>query len=381
MIAFEGWPEGPVLHTGDFRFHEGMREDPVLCRLAGGSVRCQMLHLDTTCAHESLARLPSKDASINVLLDLLDRHASENVFLHSHGLGDEALLHAVARYLPSGKLLFADERRYAEILITDPAFCAQFCARIMPGELLPVGRLVIVVPNSRTRGSSAFRSVLGIEVSCSTLWWAKRTQDGDSTGDCALPLLDRYGVWHILWSMHSSLVELQAIVSLMRPIQVRAICQALVVDSRTLAGVSSFIAELCGLPVVELQDMLETSDAPLSPAGSTGKSVWETAAETREFFTAQAMPTDTLAHLLADDDAPGFSSSLLASRPGPSRGLLRAHSSRASTTEIDQDSDCTTTLPDVDSPEPSRRLLRARSTNTSVGSSSPILRPRKAARH
>ena len=73
MLAFEGWPEG---HTGDCRFHNGMREDdPVLCRLAGGSVRCQMLHLDTTCAHESLANLPSQEASINMLLDLAVRIA------------------------------------------------------------------------------------------------------------------------------------------------------------------------------------------------------------------------------------------------------------------------------------------------------------------
>ena len=171
MIAFEGWPEGPVLHTGDFRFHDGLREDPVLCRLAGGSVRCQMLHLDTTCAHESLARLPSKDASINVLLDFLDRHVSENVFLHSHGLGDEALLDAVARSLPSGKLLFVDAQRYAEIMVTDPSFGARFCARITPGGVLPVGRLVIVVPNSCTRCSAAFCSIPGIQVSCSTLWW------------------------------------------------------------------------------------------------------------------------------------------------------------------------------------------------------------------
>ena len=290
MLAFEGWPEG---HTGDCRFHNGMREDPVLCRLAGGSVRCQMLHLDTTCAHESLANLPSQEASINMLLDLLDRHASENVFLHSHGLGDEALLDAVARYLPSGcKLLFADAQRYAKIMVTDPGFGARFCALITHGVPLPIGRLVIVVPNSPTRNAAALRNVPGIQVSCSTLWWAKRAQDDPdaSTGDCALPLLDKYGVWHILWSMHSSLVEQQALVSLMRPLQVRPICKSLMdghqAVSRTLADISRFIAELCGLPVVELGDLPEILDAPMSPESpqsppSPGKSALETAKRIR----------------------------------------------------------------------------------------------------
>ena len=158
------------------------------------------------------------------------------------------------------------------------------------------------------------------------------------------------------------------------------------VDSRTLADISRFIAELCGLPVVELGDLPEILDAPTSPqslAGSTGKSAQETAAETREFFGAQPMPDDTLTHLLADDlvgiDAPGFSSSSPDSLPGPSRRPLLPCLSKASTTDIDNDSDCTTTLPD-DSPEPSRRFLRARTTNSSHGSSSPIFRPRKAAR-
>ena len=167
----------------------------------------------------------------------------------------------------------------------------------------------------------------------------------------------------------------------MRPIQVRAVCQGLVVNSQTSAGSSRFIAELCGLPIVELGDLPEILDAPPSPAGSTGKSAQETAAETREFFAAQPMPDDTLTYLLADDlvRARGFSSSLPDSLPGPSRRPLLAHLSKASTTDIDHDSDCATTLAD-DNPEPSRRLLRARTTDSSHGSSSPVFRPRKAAR-
>ena len=183
-------------------------------------------------------------------------------------------------------------------------------------------------------------------------------------------------------------VEQQALVSLMRPLQVRPICKSLMdghqAVSRTLADISRFIAELCGLPVVELGDRPEILDAPLSPESppSPGKSVRETAAEMRELFDAQPMPDviDVLTHLLADDlpKALGCSSSLPDSLPGPSRKPLLAHLSCA-TTDIDRDSDCATTLPD-DSPEPSRRFLRARTTNSSHGSSSPIFRPRKAAR-
>ena len=218
IIVFEvdGWAEGrgPVIHTGDFRYHDELRQNPTLQRianLASSERRCQQIFLDATCAHEDLCRLPAKEASIAQLLDLLNRFSSGRVFLHSHGLGDEGLLVAVANDVRGrGKLLFADKDRYEEVKIAEPSFCRCFCELIEPDACLPdpIHRQVIVVANSRARGSDArLKDMAGIEISCSRMWWAKRARHHACDSWCR-PVCDEYGVWHICRSMHSSLNEL-----------------------------------------------------------------------------------------------------------------------------------------------------------------------------
>ena len=120
IVLFEGLPGEPVVNTGDFRLHEGLQCSPALQRVA--SARCVHLFLDVSCAHPALADVPTKRYSLAMIFDLLDRHPAENVLLHSHGLCDDQLLIAVARYFPGETLRFAAEGRLWQLQPTHGSF-------------------------------------------------------------------------------------------------------------------------------------------------------------------------------------------------------------------------------------------------------------------
>ena len=140
IIIFEGFANGrgPVIHTGDFRYYNELMENQTLQRVANLSsadiaTRCQLIFFDSTCAHEQLCKLPAKEHSIRQLLGLLDQFSRDTIFLHSHGLGDEELLSAVATGVQGlGKLQFACKDRYEEVKIWDPSFCHRFCELLAP---------------------------------------------------------------------------------------------------------------------------------------------------------------------------------------------------------------------------------------------------------
>ena len=108
---------GPILHTGDFRWYDGLLDNATL-RLAFSPERCQKLYLDVSWADERVMHLPSKQESINLLLDMLDNHPLDTFFLYTKGLGDEEILSAVA--LHTGENLWIRcQRRYKELEIAD----------------------------------------------------------------------------------------------------------------------------------------------------------------------------------------------------------------------------------------------------------------------
>ena len=90
MVVIMGVPGGPILNTGDFRYHDGLLESSTLKRLASGGDRVQRLCLDMSCTN--VESLPLKAVSVNRLLDVLDRHEGSRFFLNSHGLGDERIV-------------------------------------------------------------------------------------------------------------------------------------------------------------------------------------------------------------------------------------------------------------------------------------------------
>ena len=220
----------------------------------------------------------------------------------------------------------------------------------------------------------------GIEISCIVLWWAARIQNGGVICDAPLPVLDQYGVWHVLWSMHASLSEQESLVAWVRPARVQAICKSLV-DNRSLPDLSRFIARLANLPVCELSDLpvSELSDPNVSPPSLHLTALSE---EMRRSFAFQPLPDGTLTDLLADTlpvDALAVTSPTTGSR------LLHRAPSNAATTEIDSqnesDSQCSPTVAksEIVGPNPlsQSRSLRAHSTMDSSDSSMPIFSLRK----
>ena len=313
IIIFEGFANrrGPVIYTGDFRHCDELRQNQTLQRVAdlafvGKLERCQQMFLDTTCQEPSLFKLPEKEHSIRMLLDLLDRFGTDTIFLHSHGLGDEELLAVVGRR--SGKLKFACKDRYEEVKIWNSLFCQQYCellapARDDPGLQRMVGVYqVIVVPHSRARRDDVrLQHLPGVEISCSTLWYARRARSLRSapTPDSSLwrplahcadgphsdsslwqPLRDEYGVWHIIWSMHSSGEELQRFIGWVQPLHVRGICPTLLGES----DVRRALPNTTRLTIIDTQP----GSAQPEPAGPEPKPAWVTARETREFFSVSA---------------------------------------------------------------------------------------------
>ena len=333
MLICEGFANGrgPVIHTGDFRYYDELNQNETLRRVANlasagiADQRCQHLFLDATCAHPSLYKLPVKKHSIGQLLDLLDRFSKDTIFLHSHGLGDEELLSAVGNWLGSGKLKFACKDRYEEVKIWDPSFCQRFCELLPPktesqsdsDAQLPNVQQVIIVANSRTRHCDVrLQHMVGIEISCSTLWYARRALSAASgtlncgykpltfqapvTQDHSLwqPLCDQYGVWHIVWSMHSSGEELQRFVDLFKPLQVHAICPTLLSDDRAWPNTARLTIGARPEPAAPEAGNLSMKAKPSSV----------TARETRMFFNPDVQHSidDTLIELFnLPDGTPG----------------------------------------------------------------------------
>lgn len=222
MVVLEGLSDGAVVHTGDFRFYEGLICNAALRRVAD-SGRCAQLYLDTSWAHEAFEELPAKETSTAQLLDLIDRYPNEAVVLHSHGLGDEELLSAVATRFPNERFLVADAQRLEVLKIAVPELNGlqrfQRLDRADADQYSKEQRFFIVKSGAQKRKLG----LQGVEISCSTLWWAKAIHD--EVKNVQHPVRDpRTGAWHVLWAMHSSLAELQELVSWLRPQCLEGIC-------------------------------------------------------------------------------------------------------------------------------------------------------------
>lgn len=227
MLVLEGLPEGAVVHTGDFRYHAGLAQSSSLRRVAD-SGKCSRIYLDTTWAHEAFTHLPTKDTSVNQLLDLIDRYPSEAVVLHSHGLGDEELLAAVACHFPHETFLFADPVRLKELHVASPDLhgLSRFTSldSNAAADISDNARQRFFVVKSRPQRRRL--KLPGVEISCSTMWWAKAVHN--EVQDIKRPIKDRRtGTWHVLWAMHSSLSEMQSFVSWLQPRSVQPICSAI----------------------------------------------------------------------------------------------------------------------------------------------------------
>ena len=238
MVVLEDLRGGnmSLVHTGDFRWHDGLGHNVALQRVAS-SMQCDKLYLDTSWAHQAFQQLPTKETSISKLLDLIDRFPYERIILHSHGLGDEDLLWGVAKRFPKDRFLFGDAKRLGEvnIVMSDPC----------DGSNVSIGRAiglrqfaVLDVSNAdhvdlekqrffvvKDHSQKIGLGLQGIEISCSTLWWACQSGRQHAINARCEPILDKKTrVWHVLYAMHSSLSELQELVGWLGPRSLEGIC-------------------------------------------------------------------------------------------------------------------------------------------------------------
>lgn len=94
MFLFKG-KMGTVLHTGDFRFHSSMLENPLLCppgrrniEMKGISIDIDYLHLDNTFANPEYD-FPSREEAYTTLKEIIKNHPNYRVFVFSYNLGKE----------------------------------------------------------------------------------------------------------------------------------------------------------------------------------------------------------------------------------------------------------------------------------------------------
>lgn len=351
IVVVDGLPAGPIVNTGDFRYYDGLLDSPTLRRLisardASDGQQCHKLCLDTTWAHPLFEQLPSKIESIQYVLDLIEDHPGERVFLHSHGSGDEEILEAVAGILePDQKLSFAEKARLEELQLAQVPFVGR--CELLGDSLSALGSderfIVIAGAGARTR-DRRLAGVHGIEISCSTLWWARCSYDWWQS----MPVLER-GVYHVLFAMHSSLAELRAFAQALAPSTVHALCPSPIARDR------GGLAELLGLSLSTHDDhVFVVGDVPahMRPSASTSSSSSTTVALApldmrlveSQLDTQQVELISLLdSQLQATTDAPSSSVSMAAPASSsvptaaPTLPLMRRDS--VASTDLDSDSE------------------------------------------
>jgi hypothetical protein len=331
------------------------------------------LFFDASVAHESLPVLPTKDHSIAVLLDWLDAHRGETVFIRSHCFGDEELLMEVAKHCGE-RLLFANKSRFDDIQIVDKRFAETSCELLAQDCPCPYGRRVVVVGRG-CGGDRRLQHIGGIEVCCSTLWWAMRP---DLVSDTCQLVQDAHNVVRVPFSMHSSLSELRRFVGWLRPRRVDPICaficakefesasqkntRALFDDLLACRGPGSQVSpDLPACPNLYRQSIQpgvarlppdSSGDHGVAPCQSSSQELLDcrqTAWETTEFFARQPMPPDTLMDLAESQSTWKLRRSRWRDlgTDMASEGFARSLKRRCTaTTELDSHSSCSDTLPD-----------------------------------
>ena len=114
MFLFKG-RMGTVLHTGDFRFHEKMLENPWLCpperrNSSNRAVTCDIdfLHLDNTFANPQYD-FPAKSDAYKGLVSIVKSHQGYRFFIFMYNLGKEEAFLGLANDFNT-KIVVDDDR-------------------------------------------------------------------------------------------------------------------------------------------------------------------------------------------------------------------------------------------------------------------------------
>ena len=200
------------------------------------------------------------------------------------------------------------ENRFHQLKLTHPSFWTNSCRLLdESSSSSSSSRIIIIINNSsaRLRDPRLRNMLVGLEINCSMLWWARRrvqTQIQDWQ-----PVLS-HGVWRICWSQHASLNELRHFTAWLAPSCIKPICPTLV-DGDGPPG--DLFSDLLSRDAPEQFRVFEhdrgQGDAAQiqdnhSPDSCSPdlRSAQTFAAQVREFFHP-SVPDDTLARLVDDD--------------------------------------------------------------------------------
>lgn len=122
MFLFKG-KMGTVLHTGDFRFHEKMLENPWLCppdrrneKKRAITIDVDHLHLDNTFANPNYD-FPSKSDAYKGLREVVKAHNEYRIFIFMYNLGKEEAFMGLAKDFETKVIV--DEDRYRKVRLLD----------------------------------------------------------------------------------------------------------------------------------------------------------------------------------------------------------------------------------------------------------------------
>jgi DNA cross-link repair 1B protein len=125
MFLFKG-KMGTVLHTGDFRFHEKMLDNPWLCpperrnaSMRAVTVDVDFLHLDNTFANPNYD-FPSKADAYKALVNIVKGHQTYQIFIFMYNLGKEEAFIGLANDFNTKVVVDSDRYRKVQLLNLSP---------------------------------------------------------------------------------------------------------------------------------------------------------------------------------------------------------------------------------------------------------------------
>lgn len=197
MFLFEGY-FGTILHTGDFRFHLPMIEDPPLNKYEG---KIDVLYLDNTYCSPA-CRFASRDEAATEIIDIIKAHPEHDVVIGLRSLGKETLLSKIAISCQEWISVPAKFYETLQLLNAPDVFQnnASDC-RIRVEPFHKISNKFIDELNQKTRTIA----ILPTAIYC---------------GIDARPFDNNDNVFVIPYSDHSSYIELMQFVSLLKPCKI-----------------------------------------------------------------------------------------------------------------------------------------------------------------
>jgi len=222
MFLFVG-SFGRILHTGDCRFDSEMVPFLEKYVLEFGSANIDQLILDTTFCSLNSVQFPSREQATEQVIEIIaSSSVNSQIFLESGLLGTEEVLVAVGkRYntkVSVEKTKFQSISPLSDIspfLTLDPTTTRIHCC---PHQTF--SSLISSNPNIRKRRkgvSLQSDEKERILIKPSTQWFRLNERNSIGSSKFLKRPAKEFGVWHVLFSIHSSFKELEQLVGILKP--------------------------------------------------------------------------------------------------------------------------------------------------------------------